>query len=499
MGHMSTVIDFHDDGGLLLVEAGNIPGYIKQASALSLEEVDALPEDLFALVLVDGNRRFKKFACHDPAHTEISTFYLAKTYRSLPLEAVKVAATNLASARSIYGLPALDFLSKLAASSGEPKGLGYVAEPKEGPKATGEGTPGAEKPDQVLSPSEKVRPTEPDTMSPDESKERANQLEDLLLKYIENRREGLRLKVAEGRYGLSYIPKDDSQETFDARDKNRGERPPDIHVASLKSADLTGTEVMPVGAKPNAPKDVKKMAEHGNVVAIGPTINDVWPIQEKVAHRAGPLPLDTLSDIKKAEDIFSDTIKLASISPDYRAPIARAITARESELGLLPGSGVAAYAGEFYKSAEELGYALQGRVRLANRLGKKANFDTLVAVRRNYPARDYAEKLAQLDRKYGFDSYWNTEWIDDPWKATLGFEKRSTIVYSKGDVFVSDKHIEWLAKNERQHLTKILDEDIVNEFRKNPVSVFESLPDNLKKVLGRLAMDRTWHGEVRET
>ena len=83
-------------------------------SALSLQEADRLPEDLFALVLVDGQKRLRKFACHDPAHTEISTFYLTRTYRDLTPEAVKTAARNLIVARDLYRLSAAPQLQKLA-------------------------------------------------------------------------------------------------------------------------------------------------------------------------------------------------------------------------------------------------------------------------------------------------------------------------------------------------------------------------------------------------
>jgi hypothetical protein len=503
---MSTVIDFHDDGGLLLVrEAEAIPDYIKQASAISLKEVDELPEDLFALVLVDGSKRLRKYACHDPAHTEISTFYLLRTYPKLTPDAVKVAAANLIQNRQIYHLPAEPMLAKLAETGGEPTGLGNVAEPKQGPKETGEATSGGQTPEQKLMPTDKVHPTGPDTMEAGESKERANQVEDLLLKYIENRREGLKMKVAAGQFGLPSIPEkmeDPSQAAFDARDQARSSRPADVHVGALmpKVGDLTGTEAMPVGAKPKMPKDVKKMAAWGNMVLQGGrTVEQLWPAQVKTARHAGPLAIDTLEEIAEAEEVFSNSVKLASIDPSYRAPVARAIAERKAELGLGPSVGVAEYAGEFYKAGEDLFYAMMTRKRLAERMGKQADYSMLPELRKNLPAQAYAEKLAELDRRYGLDGYWNTEWIDDPWKATLAFEKRATIVYSKGDVFVADKHLEWLAQHERQHLTKILDEDMVEEFCKNPIPVFNSMPEPMKKVLGRLAMDRTWHGEVRET
>ena len=467
---MERVLDVYDDNGRLLIQYKDIlPQAFGQSPFLKKEAADALPDDLFALILVDGARRMRKFACADPTSTELSTIYFLHNYRNLTPEAVKVAARNLFEARELYGLFPCPELLKLAETGGEPKGLGWVADPITGPQESGEATKGGQKPEQKLMPSEKVRPTGPDLMTPDESKDRANALEQLLLDY------------AEGRHLTGGKELSDRREPMD----------------EAKKADLVGTEVMPVGQKPKAPKTVKKLASAGNVVHVsGRTVGELWPFVKIASRHAGEYPIDTLPQIKALEEKFAND--LASIPPYARHPIAKALAEREAELGLKPGEKVALYAGEYYQDAEQLVAALSMREKLARYLGKTVDYSPMIEARKYLPAEQYAQKLAELDRANGFDRFWGTQWINDPWAETLAAEKRANIVYSKGDVFVADKHIEWLAKHNRDLLYKVLDKDVVEEFTKNPVQVFNSLPDPLKKTIGRLAMDRNWPGGYKE-
>lgn len=467
---MERALDVYDDNGRLLIQYKDVlPQAFGQSPFLQKEAADALPDDLFALVLVDGASRLRKYACADPASTELSTIYFFHNYRNLTPEAVKVAARNLVEARDLYGLAPQPELAKLAETGGEPKGLGWVADPITGGSESGEATPGGQKPAQKLMPSEKIRPTGPDTMEPGESKDRANALEQLLLTYAEGRR-----------LGGKELP--DRREPMD----------------ETKKADLVGTEVMPIGQVPAKPKTVKKLASAGNVVVVsGRTVDDLWPFVKTASKHAGEFPIDTLPQIRALEEKFASD--LPSIPPYARHPIARALASREDELGLTPGEKVAHYAGQYYQDAEQLVAAISMREKLAHYLGKTVDYSLLVDARKFLPAEQYAQKLAELDRSNGFERFWGTQWINDPWAETLAAEKRANIVYSKDDVFVADKHLEWLAKHHRTDLCRILDEDVVEEFSKNPVSVFGSLPDPLKKTIGRLAMDRNWTPGFKET
>lgn len=82
-----------------------VPELVKQAHLLTHEERVALPDNLFALVLVDEEATLRKFACIDPAHTLLSLLYfdrLEKVGGVLPEVAMARARENLKIATQWY-------------------------------------------------------------------------------------------------------------------------------------------------------------------------------------------------------------------------------------------------------------------------------------------------------------------------------------------------------------------------------------------------------------
>lgn len=112
------VLDVYDDsGGAVLRELFStpqgLPEITKEAHAITPEEYAVLPDDAFALVLVDGDVELKKFATIDEGNTALSVEYFLKTAYKLPAEAQKVAAQNLLAACECFGIEAPEQL-KLA-------------------------------------------------------------------------------------------------------------------------------------------------------------------------------------------------------------------------------------------------------------------------------------------------------------------------------------------------------------------------------------------------
>jgi hypothetical protein len=116
------VLDLYDDsrGEILkgLFQARDqVPEVIKQAHYLTSEERAALPDDLFALVLQDGDVTLRKYACVDPGNTLLSMLYLIKTANKLPQQAVELAVENLKIASHWYW-PSVEELEKAAGIGG---------------------------------------------------------------------------------------------------------------------------------------------------------------------------------------------------------------------------------------------------------------------------------------------------------------------------------------------------------------------------------------------
>jgi hypothetical protein len=113
------VLDVYDDadGAIsreLFGTPDQIPEITKEAHVLTVDERSALPDEAFALILMDGNVELRKFATVDPGNTAMSVAYFLKTAHKLPAEAQSVAAENLWAACDCHGMEAPEVLKKVA-------------------------------------------------------------------------------------------------------------------------------------------------------------------------------------------------------------------------------------------------------------------------------------------------------------------------------------------------------------------------------------------------
>ena len=111
-------LDYFDDHGETLKQkfptADDLPGVIKTASVQSKEK---LPNEAFALIMVDQGHAFRKFACVDPGTTAMSVIYFMEHGDKLPEDAQKTAATNLVQSCIKHGLlPPTAMIKKASAA-----------------------------------------------------------------------------------------------------------------------------------------------------------------------------------------------------------------------------------------------------------------------------------------------------------------------------------------------------------------------------------------------
>lgn len=102
----------------------DVPNLIKTATLLRSDELESLPDHKFAMIVVDGTTRFRKYACHDAGNTALSVAYFLAQKDRLSDAMVKVASSNLLEACELYSLTPPKELRKTA--SKEPVGR-YVA------------------------------------------------------------------------------------------------------------------------------------------------------------------------------------------------------------------------------------------------------------------------------------------------------------------------------------------------------------------------------------
>ena len=115
---MIPVFDFYDDsrGEILkqyISDINSVPTIIKEAKKLSREELDTLPDSEFALVVMDGDNKLRKFATIDPGNTLLSSLYLQENLAILPPEMAKEASVKIGAAIKRFQLgiepPAVEF------------------------------------------------------------------------------------------------------------------------------------------------------------------------------------------------------------------------------------------------------------------------------------------------------------------------------------------------------------------------------------------------------
>lgn len=142
------VLDFYDDPtGMVLktrLAFEQLPDFIKTAQHLDEAARDKLPDDIFALIMVDQGQPFRKYACQDAGNTALSVIYFMENHHKLPEEAQKVAAANLLTACGWYDLEPPVQLYKLAAGSKVKRSelVGSEIMPKSGPEKQAAGDEG---------------------------------------------------------------------------------------------------------------------------------------------------------------------------------------------------------------------------------------------------------------------------------------------------------------------------------------------------------------------
>jgi hypothetical protein len=113
------ILDVYDDidGSVLrsvYPTRESIPQTVKEAHVLSYEERRTLPDDVFALILLNNGESLRKYACIDAGGTALAVEYFLKTAYKLPVEAQKTAAENLCTACGWYDVEAPEQLQKMA-------------------------------------------------------------------------------------------------------------------------------------------------------------------------------------------------------------------------------------------------------------------------------------------------------------------------------------------------------------------------------------------------
>ena len=196
----------------------------------------------------------------------------------------------------------------------------------------------------------------------------------------------------------------------------------------------------------------------------------------------GQYPVENLEQIKQAEAFFNEHWSRLHPS-DRRTYAVNLVKAAEAQGAPLVSEVLEKYAGDVISTEAVL--HLNSRSRFVDDNGR----ELLIKLAESIPVADpdeFAGTLTQIDEHYGISQRWDTQ-IVDPYAAVLTKEASSDFRWSEGPDTVTGDQLIAASKEKRIPLTSALGEDGFQEFAKSPVTIFSSLPDDVKHVISRIA------------
>jgi hypothetical protein len=463
------VLDVYDDFNgetlrSLYPTLDTLPEGVKTASNFNGTR-DQLPDDVFALVMVNNGEKLRKYACVDPGNTELSVAYFLKNAHKLPVEAQKTAAENLITASGWYDLAVPEELVKKAGLLGSAMGalstgstlLGAGKAVKNNMAAAGQA--GGQLLNPALIKAGEVNGTmtapmeEPGKLSPTPSKTTIN-------------------KTA--RVGhLVSASKSDHEEMLQENSAIAGE--------GLKSLPQT-KHLRPTVDVTNAKPPTYVTEKKASLYALP---------------SASRYPIDSYAQVKAAGAYFGEHYKL--FAPEERREYAVNLVKQASAMAIDVPDIARKYGAEGLAPEFEIKIAFDAR-----RLELQAYPDVLrvldavedviltqggakLASLALHPIEACA-LLSEFDKDTGLNrSYDRT--IPDPYFSIFGEKTASKAAWSDivGNDMITYADLRRLAHVGTHTVRDTFGEDFQEEFRKDPIGVYESLPRDQKKMVIHMA------------
>lgn len=478
------VLDVYDDHDGAVVRGifptlDAMPATVKEAQVLSAEERRTLPDDVFALVLVNNGEALRKYACIDAGGTALSVEYFLKTAFKLPEAAQQTAAENLVTACGWYGLEVPEPIQKIALGLGTALTALTAAPVIKGTHAAIQGN---------LANTRALEGAGAGIVTPH------------MLKGAEV--SGTPLAPIGGPANLAPpAPKAVIPKTAAIG-----------HLVKSEHSHHGGAHaVEPSIAHPPAHEQPPKFPQGGHLHPKVDVSNFEPPtlIKEKKASilalpSEGKYPLDSYEQVKTANHWFGQYAN--HLSPDRRREFAFNFMKRANELGMKPDTITDAarhYGSNDFASDASIKAAFDARrLEVAHNTDALALLGSVEKIARTRIWRD-ADAITQMspeqvcgvveefDKVAGITHLYDSA-IPDPYFSIYGFEKTAETddaAWSDqiGNDYVTSEDLQRLAQIGAFSVKTTFGADFQEEFLKDPVGMYKSLPRTQKKMLIRMA------------
>jgi len=465
--HTGLIVDFYDDPvGSVLTEKvahAQLPDYIKTAELLSDEARARLPDDVFALVALDRGEKLRKYACTDKGNTALSVIYFMENHHKLPEEAQKVAAANLVTACGWHELQAPLALQKIAGAK--------LQQLKAGWQMAGSAAKAAA--------TKKVEAIKQLKSAVDSGIVSKSMAAGIIARKLAPA--AAKTVAAGGALTGAY-----------AIGKHRGKKQKE------KSADVTGTEIMPQSVDRQEADEETAMKTAGVLRPYVDVTGKQAPVRfEKRAHShfclvkqgQGRFPIDDYGQVMEATQWFGE--HNTSLHPSERRDYCIKLAARADHLGIQVTDQIRKYAGQEFAPDGEVKVAVCGRMQFwADDSAERDMLDGLMNKYASVPPDVFCEALRQFDEATGMDHLWD-DGIYDPWYSTFGFTKEATWSWTHGNDRLTDEQLVRGVGASFDALRENFGEEMAVELQKAPQKIFDSLPLDSKRIIARMVTDST--------
>lgn len=458
--HTGSILDFYDDpNGIVLRERlpeEQVPDFIKQAEFLDEATRDRLPDDVFALVMVDQGEKMRKFACTDKGNVALNVIYFMENRDRLPEEAQKVAAANLAQACAWYdldiplGLHKEAGLFSLFKSPGKLLSGGLAA--SEVANKAGEGM---QRHHQMMSKTQElvgsnIMPTSSSTE-----------------KTAEAKKPGFFSRLM----GSGKARDAQIQEALDFAKKQQAKGVKGYEQVEKKSSALQ-PYVDVTGQKP--PEKIKQAsAERFCLVKTG----------------QARFPIDSYGQIKQAAAWFDEYG--FTLHPDERREYCVKLASRADEVGIDVSDLIKKYGSPTYATDGEVNVAVCTRMQhWAEDSPERDMLRGLMEKAASVPPEVFCEALRQFDEATGLNHLWDDE-IHDPYFSTYGFVKKAEWKWEMGNDRITEEDLHRGLHESTEAIEERFGDELAKELinAKDATAIFDSLPRDHKLILARIITD----------
>jgi hypothetical protein len=284
-----------------------------------------------------------------------------------------------------------------------------------------------------------------------------------------------------------------------------------VTQAMGKMGEVTGTCDMPVGpAAPASPTPKKaviqksaseKMPERLPQMKVMKPVVDANGVGQatprkaqetdqghKVAHFAlqGMYPLNSYTQVKTAAQYFDEYGQ--QFSPEDRHEYCVNLVKRAAALGISVSDTVQKYGSETFAPPEEIKVAFASRRDLLQNDHLHKVLNVLEKQAGAIDPEVFCAALEEFDKTAGIAHLYD-EHVCDPYYSTFGTEKEAEFAEIMGADRVTEADLKCLAAHGLHRVKKTFTEDMADEFRKDPVGIYKSMPSDTKKLLMRMAQE----------